>query len=106
MVTSAAVTTPHGQENEFFDIAVLDPGLYTYDDWQAMYVGLYPNKQDVAVAGDVNGDGSVSASDITALYNYLLNGDMTFFETSDVNNDGAITSSDITAIYNILLGTE
>ena len=96
----------HGQENGFFDIAVLDPGLYTYDDWQAMYVGLYPNKQDVAVAGDVNGDGSLSASDITALYNYLLNGDMTFYETSDVNNDGAITSADITAIYNILLGVE
>ena len=27
--------------------------------------------------GDVNGDGHVSSVDITALYNYLLNGDTT-----------------------------
>jgi len=62
----------HGQENGFFDISVLDPGLYTYDDWQAMYVGLYPNKQDIAIVGDVDGDGAVNAADITAIYNLLL----------------------------------
>ena len=94
----------HGQENGFFDIAVLDPGLYTYDDWQAMYVGLYPNKKDIAIVGDVDGDGAVSASDVTALYNYLLNGDMTHLDTSDVDGDGAVNAADITAIYNILLG--
>ncbi len=96
----------HGQENGFFDIAVLDPGLYTYDDWQAMYVGLYPNKQDIAIVGDVDGDGAVSASDVTALYNYLLNGDMTHFDTSDVDGDGAVNAADITAIYNLLLGAK
>lgn len=52
---------------------------------------------------DVNRDGSVTASDITALYNYLLNDDMTYYATSDVNGDGDITSSDITTIYNYLL---
>jgi hypothetical protein len=57
-----------------------------------------------ALMGDVNGDGSVTAADITALYNYLLNGDMTYFDRSDVNGDGNITSADVTAVYNILLG--
>lgn len=85
---------------------MLDPGLYTYDDWQAMYVGLYPNKQDIAIVGDVDGDGAVSASDVTALYNYLLNGDMTYFDTSDVDGDGAVNAADITAIYNLLLGAK
>lgn len=69
-----------------------------------MYVGLYPNKQDIAIVGDVDGDGAVSASDVTALYNYLLNGDMTHFDTSDV--DGAVNAADITAIYNLLLGAK
>ena len=52
---------------------------------------------------DVNGDGSVTSADVTALYDFLLNGDNTYLATSDVDNDGAITSADITAIYNVLL---
>jgi len=56
------------------------------------------------VFGDVNGDGYVTSADVTAVYNYLLNGDETFFATADVNGDGFITSTDVTAIYNILLG--
>jgi len=58
------------------------------------------------VYGDVNGDGSVTAVDITALYNYMLNGDETFLSTSDVNGDGHINAVDITIIYNLLLGDE
>lgn len=53
---------------------------------------------------DVDGDKVITSGDITALYNYLLNGDETYLNTSDVNGDDFITSSDITVIYNILLG--
>ena len=56
------------------------------------------------IFGDVNCDGHVTTADITALYNYILSGDMTYFATSDVDGDGHITSADITVIYNILLG--
>lgn len=54
--------------------------------------------------GDVNGDGSVTSYDITALYNYLLNNDMTNYSTSDINGDGEVTAADVTAVYDILLG--
>ena len=54
--------------------------------------------------GDVNCDGEVTATDITCLYNYLLNGDETYIATSDVDGDGEITTVDITVIYSILLG--
>ncbi len=57
-----------------------------------------------AVAGDVNNDGTVTSSDITMLYNYLLAGDETYLATSDINGDGNITSADVTALYDILLG--
>lgn len=57
-------------------------------------------------AGDVNGDGVVTSADITAIYNYLLNADMTCYSTCDVNGDGNITSADVTMIYNIMLGIE
>ena len=56
------------------------------------------------VVGDVNGDGSVNAADITALYNFILNGDETYLSTSDVNNDNAVNAGDVTAVYNIILG--
>lgn len=56
------------------------------------------------VYGDVNGDGQVTAVDITCIYNYMLDNDQTFIATSDVNGDGNVTSVDITCIYNILLG--
>lgn len=59
---------------------------------------MYPNKSDTTVAGDVDGDGSVSASDVTALYNYFLNGDTTHLDTSDVDGDGSVNSADLTAI--------
>lgn len=56
-----------------------------------------------AIKGDVNGDGAVTASDVTVLYNYLLNNNETFVATCDVNGDGFITSADVTYVYNILL---
>ena len=57
-----------------------------------------------SVTGDVNGDGAVTSSDVTCVYNYMLNDDTTFINTCDVDGDGSITSADITVIYNILLG--
>ncbi len=54
--------------------------------------------------GDVNGDGIVSSVDVTALYNWLLNGDDSAIVNGDQDGDGIITSVDITIIYNILLG--
>ena len=58
-----------------------------------------------SVPGDVNGDGYVSSVDITALYNWLLNGDDSDIVNGDQNDDGIISSVDITIIYNILLGS-
>ena len=56
-----------------------------------------------AVVGDVNGDGSVTSADITALYDFLLNNDTSHIVNGDQTGDGLITSSDITQVYNILL---
>ena len=52
---------------------------------------------------DVNGDGSVTATDVTAIYNYMLNGDMTYYANSDVDGDGHVTSIDVTVLYEVLL---
>ena len=59
---------------------------------------------NATVKGDVNGDGSVTAADVTAIYDILLGNNNDFETTADVNGDGSITASDVTFIYDILLG--
>ncbi|MDY6294113.1 MAG: dockerin type I domain-containing protein, partial [Bacteroidales bacterium] len=56
------------------------------------------------VPGDVNGDGEVTGSDVTALYNHILFGQDTPIFNGDQNGDNEVTGSDVTAVYNIILG--
>ena len=56
------------------------------------------------IRGDVNGDGYVNSADITALYNFLLNGDDSDIVNGDQDKDGNITSGDVTFVYSILMG--
>lgn len=72
---------------------------------------MAPNAQNITVEGgltpepgDVNGDGSCTSSDVTALYNFILYNDNSAIVNGDQNGDGSITSSDVTAVYNIILG--
>lgn len=69
--------------------------------WMDEQLGFDPN---AVVAGDVNGDGVCTSSDVTALYNYILYNDDSAIVNGDQNGDGSITSSDVTAVYNIILG--
>ena len=54
--------------------------------------------------GDVNGDGTVSIGDVTALIDILLGGDLDRVPYCDVNLDGSVTIADVTALIDILLG--
>lgn len=58
----------------------------------------------ILVAGDVNGDGNVTAADVTALYDCMLNNDYSHIVNGDQNGDGIITAADVTAVYSALLG--
>jgi len=62
--------------------------------------------EGASLKGDVNGDGNVNSVDVTAIYNYILNGDETYLSTSDVNGDGSVNSVDVTKVYNIILGLD
>lgn len=54
--------------------------------------------------GDVNGDGEVTAADITCLYNIILGISNEYIYRADVDCDGNIAVSDVSAEYNRLLG--
>ncbi len=54
------------------------------------------------LAGDVNGDGLVDASDVTTLIAVITG--TTTSDRADVNGDGVIDASDVTALIGIVLG--
>lgn len=55
-----------------------------------------------SIRGDVNGDGTVSISDVTALIDYLLSG-AGAPAAADCNDDGEINISDVTTLIDFLL---
>lgn len=107
-VTFTGITT------NSYKVLNLDPATTYYYDVKAVIgdkSSNWSNKIMVTtltsgIMGDVDGDGQITTTDITCIYNYLLNGDTTFVATSDVDGDGSITTTDITVIYNILLGSK
>ena len=84
--------------------------LYKPNDAETAIMEFYPVEfekvggEPQPVPGDVNGDGEVTGSDVTALYNHILFGQDTEIFNGDQNGDGEVTGSDVTAVYNIILG--
>jgi hypothetical protein len=93
-MSTPCLAVPGDKSNEVF--------IYMYVPGNGL--AKYTVTVAVAVHGDVNGDGEVTAADVTALYSYLLNNDTTGLVNGDQTGDGIITSADVTAVYNILLG--
>jgi hypothetical protein len=55
--------------------------------------------------GDINGDGSVTIADVTALVNIILGkSPAPASGVADVNTDGSVTIADVTALVNKILG--
>lgn len=72
----------------------------------ALYVGDTDKSGErfyFALNGDVDGNGYVTAADITALYDWMLNNNDEHLVNPDVFPDGHITAADITKVYDILL---
>ena len=65
-------------------------------------LGFDPN---ALVLGDVNGDGEVDISDVTALIDYVLTGSAAGIdlEAADCNHDTAVDISDVTALIGFIL---
>ena len=53
--------------------------------------------------GDVNGDGTVDVSDVTALINMILGTTPADLKVADINADGILDVTDVTALINEIL---
>ena len=56
-----------------------------------------------AAVGDVNADGSVNVSDVTALVNQIIGSGSYSAQACDVNADGEVNVSDVTALVNLII---
>ena len=76
-----------------------------YENGELVYKGCKYYQAQV-LKKDVNGDGAVSAADVTAIYNFLLNStdEYDYNVMYDVDGDCKVTAADITAVYNKILG--
>ena len=72
--------------------------------WTEETTILIPAKEVPLLRGDVDGDGSVSISDVTSLIDYLLVGnDALIPGKADVDMNGTITIADVTTLIDYLL---
>ena len=76
--------------------------LYHYNWSNSSWV---PYTGSSTMRGDVNGDGSVNISDVTALIDYLLSGNPSGVNVTaaDCNQDSSVNISDVTALIDYLL---
>ncbi len=92
-----------GQGTTWNDSNPMDK-TYAHIDGGTSNPGYFTDK-NAALRGDVNGDGSVNISDVTALIDYLLTGNASGISLSgaDCNQDGSINISDVAALIDRLL---
>ncbi len=98
VLRNCKVTKPEGGYSDGIEIVAPGSTSMWWGELEIVATGSQ------GVPGDVNGDGNVTAGDVTALYNYLLNGDSSSLVNGDQDGDGSITAGDVTIVYNIMLG--
>lgn len=81
-------------------VSATDAMLYLYVPGNGM--AAYQLSKNVKF-GDVNGDGNVDVSDVTALINMILGTTPTNLEVADINADGILDVTDVTALINAIL---
>ncbi len=82
-----------------------------YDGDESVLTLLLDNVQLIkgttGLFGDVNCDGEVTFSDVSALYSYLIGGSPLSEQgliNADVNGDGEVTFADVSALYSYIIG--
>lgn len=100
----------NGRTTSYFTFENLDPGMYrarAYSYWTSGGFRLIGTSKDYLVGdikGDVNGDGSVNVTDVTALVNMILGVIPKDTARGDIDGNGTVNVSDVTALVNIILG--
>ena len=92
-------TTVYNNATLFIPIGATED--YQLTNYWNRFVHVVEKDFDI-ILGDVDGDGRVGISDVTALIDLLLAGGT--HDNADVNEDGTVSIGDVTALIDMLLG--
>lgn len=70
---------------------------------QLQFIPVEVKDEAAGTLGDINADGEINVSDVTALINKILDASDYSNEVCDINGDGEINVSDVTALINMIL---
>ena len=70
---------------------------------QLQFIPVEVKDEAAGTLGDINADGEINVSDVTALINKILGTSDYSNEVCDINADGEINVSDVTALINMIL---
>ena len=90
-----------GGQGTTYDWDHIGPG-YAHIDGGSDNPGYFTEKAG-SLRGDMNGDGNVDISDVTALTDQLLGGGTISNPAADCNQDGDVDIADVTALIDYLL---
>ena len=90
---------------------IVDPAGAAFDAEKHQIIGKNGNEvtgkivisNSTAATGDINADGQVNVTDVTALINRVLGTASYSDAVCDLNGDGVVNVSDVTALINIIL---
>ena len=92
-----------GGQGTTYDANHIDK-TYAHIDGGTSNPGYFTDK-NASLRGDVNGDGSVNISDVTALIDLLLGGGTISNPAADCNQDSSVNISDVTSLIDYLLSS-
>ena len=106
-VPQVATANANNSTNNWVNAEVIDGrNVNIYQYYPGGHITLWRlTKQGGGMRGDVNEDGAVNISDVTALINYLLGGstDGINLDNANCNQDEGINISDVTTLISYLL---
>ena len=91
--TNAVLHVPYGSHEAY----------RTHDGWGRFANIVSEQVVEPVHAGDLNGDGNINISDVTALINLLMGSNPNSNPAADVNGDGNVNISDVTILINMLM---
>ena len=92
-----------GKYDGYYLSSALNPSEYDFNYYQES-ITIVPDRPDY-LQGDIDGDGKVTISDVTALIDIILQGTGAEHPRADVDGDGEVRISDVTTAIDLLLGS-
>ena len=103
-VPHVAAANANSYQNDWLNAEVDNKGVTIYQYYPGGHFTVWRlTKSGGVTRGDVNGDGNIDPSDISALIDYLLNGTEVNEPNADCDQNGEIDPGDISALIDYLL---